>query len=91
MIPLGQQLQTLRKARGLSLSETARSVGVSKAHLCDIEKSRRHPSNEVLHRLAPILSFRVMFESCVTYEPAIIAAHTVPFDKHRHRWPASAT
>ena len=49
---LGSHLRELREQRGLSLRKFAKKLGVSAAHLVDLEKDRRSPSPELLQRVA---------------------------------------
>ena len=49
---LGSYLRELREQRGLSLRKFAIRLGVSAAHLVDLEKDRRSPSPELLQRVA---------------------------------------
>ena len=52
---LGQRLRELREAADLSLRELADKVQKTPPFLSDIELGRRHPSDEVLARLAKAL------------------------------------
>lgn len=53
---IGQRIQELRMARGLSLSELAERSGVAKSYLSAIERSLQdNPSIHVLERLAAVL------------------------------------
>lgn len=45
-LTLGRMLESTRLAEGVSLEVFARRLGVSRAHLCDIEKGRRSVSVE---------------------------------------------
>ena len=49
---LGSHLRELREQRGLSLRKLAKKLGISAAHLVDLEKDRRSPSPELLQRAA---------------------------------------
>lgn len=53
---LGQELHRLRRLAGLSLRGLARRLDISAAHLSDIERDRRRPSETLLRRLARELS-----------------------------------
>jgi transcriptional regulator with XRE-family HTH domain len=58
---LGDFVRERRDGLDLSLREFAKKLGnVSPAHISDIENGRRHPSDELLKRMAPIL--KVAFE-----------------------------
>ncbi len=55
MKTLGERVRELREERDISVRELARQVGVSAPFLSDLELGRRHPSDEVLARLATTL------------------------------------
>lgn len=55
MKTLGEQIRDLREAKDLSVRELARQLKVSAAFLSDVELGRRHPSDEVMVRLAECL------------------------------------
>jgi transcriptional regulator with XRE-family HTH domain len=55
MKPLGERIRELRDQQDFSLRELARKLQVSAAFLSDIELGRRHPSDEILERLAGFL------------------------------------
>jgi len=50
--PLGQNIQALRKKKGLSLDELARRSGVSKAMLSQVEKQKTNPTIATLWKIA---------------------------------------
>jgi len=50
--PLGTRIRKLRLKADITLREMARRVGVSAAHMSDVEHGRRMPSDEVLQRIA---------------------------------------
>lgn len=52
MKTLGERIRELREERDLSVRELAKRLKVSAAFLSDVELGRRHPSDEVLERLA---------------------------------------
>ena len=52
MKALGERIRELRDERDLSVRELAKRIHVSPPFLSDVELGRRHPSNEVLRRLA---------------------------------------
>lgn len=53
---LGERIRELRQAADLSLREFAKKLGgLSAAFISDIELGRRHPSPEVLARMAKVL------------------------------------
>ena len=49
---IGSHLRELREQRGLSLRKFAKRLGISAAHLVDLEKDRRNPSPELLQKVA---------------------------------------
>ncbi|MEM6484197.1 MAG: helix-turn-helix transcriptional regulator [Pseudomonadota bacterium] len=52
-IPIGEQLRQQRvEVLGKGLREMARLLGVTPAHLTDVEKGRRSPSEELLCKIA---------------------------------------
>jgi transcriptional regulator with XRE-family HTH domain len=54
-LTLGAALSGLREADGQSLADYAKLLGVSRAHLCDIEQGRRAVSPERASRFAQAL------------------------------------
>lgn len=54
-LTLGRALSGLREADGRSLADYAKLLGVSRAHLCDIEQGRRAVSPERAARFAQAL------------------------------------
>ena len=59
---LGAKLTTLRLKKGVSLQEAADAVGVSKAHIWELEKGRsKNPSAELIKRLADYFGQDVEF------------------------------
>jgi transcriptional regulator with XRE-family HTH domain len=55
MKTLGEYLRELRERHDVSVRELARSINVSAPFLSDVELGRRHPSEDVLERLASAL------------------------------------
>jgi transcriptional regulator with XRE-family HTH domain len=55
MKTLGEYIRELREKIDISVRELARQVNVSAAFLSDVELGRRHPSDEVMERLADCL------------------------------------
>lgn len=49
---LGQNLQSLRLAQGLSLSQLAANAGIAKSNLSRIEQGEGNPTIETIWRLA---------------------------------------
>jgi len=52
---IAQHLQSVRKARGLSLDKTAQLTGVSKAMLGQIERGESSPTIATLWKIATVL------------------------------------
>ena len=52
MKTLGEKIKELREEKDISVRELARQLKVSAAFLSDIELGRRHPSDEIMRRLA---------------------------------------
>ena len=49
---LGEEIRRRRLEAGITLRKFAVKVGISAAHLSDVEHDRRRPSEEVLKRIA---------------------------------------
>jgi transcriptional regulator with XRE-family HTH domain len=60
---LGEEIRRRRLEAGITLRKFALKVGISAAHLSDVEHDRRRPSEEVLKRIAAELK-----RGGVTYE-----------------------
>ena len=59
---IGTQLSALRRKRGQSLQDVAETVGVSRAHIWELEKGRTaNPSMSLVVRLADHLGLSVGF------------------------------
>jgi transcriptional regulator with XRE-family HTH domain len=56
-LTFGALLRALRECDGHTLEELAKRFGVSRSHLCDIEKGRRRVSAERAVRWAKILGY----------------------------------
>ena len=56
-LTLGRALESIRKAKELSQDECARKLGVSKSHLCDVEKGRKTVSPERAAKWARVLGY----------------------------------
>jgi transcriptional regulator with XRE-family HTH domain len=52
MKTLGEKIKELREKKDISVRELARQLKVSAAFLSDVELGRRHPSDEIMRRLA---------------------------------------
>jgi transcriptional regulator with XRE-family HTH domain len=55
MKTLGERIRELREEKDFSVRELAKQLKVSAPFLSDVELGRRHPSKDVLERLASIL------------------------------------
>ena len=55
MKTFGDQIRELREKKDISVRELARQLNVSAAFLSDVELGRRHPSDEILRKLAGCL------------------------------------
>jgi transcriptional regulator with XRE-family HTH domain len=56
-LTLGRAIESLRKSEELSQEECGRKLGISKSHLCDVEKGRKTVSAERAARWAHILGY----------------------------------
>ncbi len=59
MKTLGERIRELREKHDWSVRELAKKLKVSAPFLSDIELGRRHPSDDVLQRLASLLETTV--------------------------------
>lgn len=59
MKTLGERIRELREQRDFSVRELAKKIDVSAPFLSDVELGRRHPSNEVLKKIANYLGTTV--------------------------------
>jgi transcriptional regulator with XRE-family HTH domain len=50
---LGDSLRELRKSKRLSLRDVEQASGVSGSYLSQVEQGKRHPSAELLRKIAP--------------------------------------
>ena len=51
MIRLGNTIKYLRETRGLTQRAAAAVLGVSDVHLCNIERDKARPSEDLLNRM----------------------------------------
>jgi transcriptional regulator with XRE-family HTH domain len=56
-LTLHELLWSIRRSDEISLSDFAKKLGISKSHLCDIEKNRKAVSVERAARFAKILGY----------------------------------
>jgi transcriptional regulator with XRE-family HTH domain len=56
-LSLGALIEAIRLAEELSLAVFARRLGISRSHLCDIEKCRKTVSPERAARFARVLGY----------------------------------
>lgn len=59
MNTLGEHIRALREKKDISVRELARQLNVSAPFLSDVELGRRHPSDEIMRRLAGCLDTTV--------------------------------
>jgi len=59
MKTLGERIRELREKQDFSVRELARKLKLSAPFLSDVELGRRHPSDEVLEKLAGLLATTV--------------------------------
>lgn len=71
---LGRMIRKARKARALTIKETAQRAGVSVSHLCRVERGdgARKPSLKLLERVAVVVG--------VPTDDLLLAAGHVPSD-----------
>jgi transcriptional regulator with XRE-family HTH domain len=68
---IGVRLNNLRRMSGESLQQVADAVGISKAHIWELEKGRsRNPSYELMQRLAVHFGVSIAVLSGEAEEPA---------------------
>ncbi|MBB6066243.1 helix-turn-helix domain-containing protein [Pseudoxanthomonas broegbernensis] len=79
---VGATLQSLRRARGLSLDELSRRAGVSKSMLSQIERNQTNPTVAVVWRLANALGVSIgeLLDGGRPAEPSlsVLPAHATP-------------
>lgn len=56
-LSLGKAIESVRKSEDISQDECARRLGVSKSHLCDVEKGRKTVSPERAAKWARSLGY----------------------------------
>lgn len=56
-LTLGRAIESIRKSEELTQDECAKKLGVSKSHLCDVEKGRKTVSSERAAKWARILGY----------------------------------
>ncbi len=56
-LTLGRAIESIRKSDELSQDECAKKLGVSKSHLCDVEKGRKVVSPERAAKWARVLGY----------------------------------
>lgn len=56
-LTFGSAIESIRKGQELSQSECAKRFGISKSHLCDVEKGRKVVSPERAARWAKVLGY----------------------------------
>jgi transcriptional regulator with XRE-family HTH domain len=58
---IGQKIRTIRREKGMSLSDLAKRTGFAKSYLSQIENLKREPSISALSQIAHILDVDVLF------------------------------
>ncbi len=56
-LTLARAIESVRKSEGLSQDECSKKLGVSKSHLCDVEKGRKTVSPERAAKWARVLGY----------------------------------
>jgi transcriptional regulator with XRE-family HTH domain len=56
-LTIGRAIESVRKCEALTQDEYAKKLGISKSHLCDVEKGRKTVSPERAARWARILGY----------------------------------
>jgi len=56
-LSFGRAMASVRKSEGWSQEEYAKKLGISKSHLCDVEKGRKVVSPERASRWARLLGY----------------------------------
>jgi transcriptional regulator with XRE-family HTH domain len=56
-LTLGRAIESVRKSEELSQDDCARKLGISKSHMCDVEKGRKTVSLERAAKWARILGY----------------------------------
>ena len=56
-LTLGRAIESVRKSEELSQDQCAKKLGVSKSHLCDVEKGRKTVSPERAAKWARVLGY----------------------------------
>ncbi|HTN81629.1 MAG TPA: helix-turn-helix transcriptional regulator [Acidimicrobiales bacterium] len=62
-LTLGEAIESVRKSEDLSQDACAKKLGVSKSHLCDVEKGRKIVSPERAAKWARVLGHRMCIVS----------------------------
>lgn len=58
-LTFGRMIESIRKCDEITQSDLAKQLGISRAHLCDIEKERRIVTAERAAKFARILGYSV--------------------------------
>ena len=74
---LGERLNSLRGKSGESLQQVADAVGISKAHIWEMEKGRsRNPSFELMQKLAAHFGVAVSVLTGESQEPGPVTCRS---------------
>jgi transcriptional regulator with XRE-family HTH domain len=75
---LQQRLRSRREARGLRNSQVARTLGISTAHVSDMESGKSKPSLELLARLADLYATSTDYLLGLTDDPTPVGRGEAP-------------
>jgi transcriptional regulator with XRE-family HTH domain len=75
---LQQRLRSRREARGLRNSQVARTLGISTAHVSDMESGKSKPSLELLARLADLYATSTDYLLGLTDDPTPVGRGEPP-------------
>ena len=54
MIDLGKTIRHIREARGLTQRAAAEALGITDVHLCNLERDKARPSDELLAKIGKV-------------------------------------
>ncbi|PRO64572.1 helix-turn-helix domain-containing protein [Alkalicoccus urumqiensis] len=60
-MPIGDNIQDLRKEKGLTQAGLAKLMGISRSYLSDVENNRKNPSLKTIESLAEKLGVSVLY------------------------------
>ncbi|MEO6890247.1 MAG: helix-turn-helix transcriptional regulator [Ktedonobacteraceae bacterium] len=59
MLPIGARLRKARQAKGISISEMARTLNYSKSYLSEVENNHGRPSQALLQQYQQALGLKI--------------------------------